>query len=89
VRPEPFFPPQAPGQHVQHRGSLGVVQADQGEPDAVQFGQGCGHRREAVAYLRGVRFPALVVSQQAQPGFRQVTGWRRRDLVPFDAQAGA
>ena len=61
----------APDQHVQGRAPFGVVQPEQGQPDAVQFGQGGRHGRVALEQRDRLGFPALVVGQHAEPGLGQ------------------
>ena len=67
--------------------ALGLVQAEDGEPDAVHLGQFGRRGGPAAGRGRHLWFPAM--GQHAQPSFRQAGGGRDGDAVAGDAQAGA
>ena len=66
-----------------------VVQAEDGDPGAVQLGQLGRRGGPAAGRGRRLRVPAMVAGQHAQPPVRQVGGWWRGDAVAADTQAGA
>jgi len=72
--------------HVQDGALGGVVQSEDGEPDAVEFGKRAGQCGPSGAHGSGLRFPAVVVREHAEPRCGQVTGGRRDDAVVADVQ---
>src|SRR5262249_24668570 len=76
----------AAGMHVQEGGVYGIVQAEDREPDPVEFGKRDGPDGAAVASQRPPRLPPVVVREHAEPWFGQLAGGRGSDAVAGDVQ---
>jgi hypothetical protein len=67
-----------------------VDQAEQDQPDAVQFRQRGRHRRgPLLAGRAGLRLPAVVVRERAEPRLGQVEGGRRGQPGHVDGEVRA
>ncbi len=71
---------------VQDGAVIGIVQAEDREPDPVELGKRDGRGSAAVAAQGLLRLPAAVVREHAEPWFGQVTGGRGGDAVTADVQ---